>query len=81
MSRFYGSLDGGGQHKSTRCGHKHIEGHIRGWGVGIRVVGNIDDKDRDVFRIYTTGGSSSSSSDRLIATIRQGDDGPVVELA
>jgi len=84
MSRFYADLHNGGK-AVRRQGHSAhgIRADIRGWRVGVRVVGRADDDDTgmdDVFELYATGGSSQST-DTLIGTIREGDDGrPVFQM-
>jgi len=81
MSRFYADLHNGGK-AVRRQGHSAhgIRADIRGWRVGVRVVGRADDDDTgmdDVFELFATDGST----DTLIGTIREGDDGrPVFTL-
>jgi hypothetical protein len=48
-----------------------IEGHIRGWNVGVRVEFRVDGEGRDVADIYRTGGSNGSSHGELIATVAE----------
>ena len=59
MSNFYASIQGN-KGEATRCGHRDIKGHIRGWNSGVNVFGwreSNDDGDYDAFRIELTGGS------------------------
>lgn len=68
MSRFYASIQGN-RGEATRAGtpNSGIDGHIRGWDVGIRVEGFVDVSDgSDRFRIFVTGGSNGNSHERLI---------------
>jgi hypothetical protein len=69
MSRFYASINGE-RGEATRQGHKHISGHIRGWHTGVRVYGYIDSAGNDCFDVYKTSGSTGSSSDEKITTIK-----------
>ena len=74
MSRFYASISGQAQTQATRRGGKEsgIEGHIRGWNIGIKVVGQ-DEKGNDVFDVYLTSGSTGSRPSRHIGTFRRED--------
>jgi len=71
MSRFYASISGSAKNQVTRQGGKKsgITGHIRGWGVGIRINGFVDTNGKDHFCIYRTGGSHNPSTLRLIAEV------------
>ena len=69
MSQFYGSLTGN-RGMATRQGTKAsgIEGHIRGWHIGARVICFHDgDSGKDTVQVYKTGGSSNPSGQELIA--------------
>ena len=78
MSRFYADISGG-RGTATRQGHaaSGIRGHIRGWSVGVKIIGRTmpEHEPGDRFDIYATGGSSADSSDTLIGTVYrlQGD--------
>jgi hypothetical protein len=71
MSRFYASIQGQAD-AATRRGSASsgITGHVRGWQVGVEVVGE-DEDGRDVFHVYGTGGGKGGTSRELIATIRE----------
>uniref|UniRef100_A0A6M3LHX6 Uncharacterized protein n=1 Tax=viral metagenome TaxID=1070528 RepID=A0A6M3LHX6_9ZZZZ len=58
MSHFYASIQGNGG-EATRTGSKKsgVEGHIRGWNIGVRVV-CTHENGKDVIRVYKTGGSN-----------------------
>ncbi len=75
MSRFYASISGQSQTSATRRGSEKsgIEGHIRGWHIGIRVNGYVNKDGKNCFDIYQTGGSSQSTSEKLIAEIVEGE--------
>lgn len=67
MAHFYASIQGN-RGEATRMGSKDsgIEGHIRGWSIGARVVvSHIDGKD--VVRVYKTGGSGGAGFPQLVA--------------
>ena len=68
MAQFYAEIQGS-RGSATRMGGKSsgIEGHIRGWRIGARVVCSHED-GKDVVRIYKTGGSQGGPWDgELIA--------------
>jgi len=60
MAQFYASIKGS-RGEVTRLGHKSsgIEGHIRGWDIGVKVVMSHEN-GKDVCRIYATGGSNDT---------------------
>lgn len=82
MSHFYAEIEGG-RSEASRTGHKStgISGHVRGWGVGVRVRGFHDDETgKDMFRIYATGGSDGHSAEQLLALVTTDTKGrPTVE--
>lgn len=61
MSQFYASIKGGRGGEATRIGTKNsgLEGHIRGWDSGVRVVAAHED-GKDVFYVYRTKGSNAT---------------------
>jgi len=69
MSRFYASIQGnrGGATRQGTPG-SGITGHIRGWRIGARAACLAID-DKDVVRIWLTGGSSGRKSDILLAEV------------
>jgi len=71
MSQFYASIQGS-RGKVTRQGGKEsgIEGHIRGWKLGVRVIG-FHEKGKDSFKIFKTSGSTGGGIENLIATITE----------
>ncbi len=68
MSHFYGDIKGS-RGEATRCGHASsgVSGHLRGWAVGVRVLGSVSG-GVDSFDIYLTSGSNRDGSDKLIGT-------------
>lgn len=59
MSHFYADIKGN-RGRATRQGTKNsgIEGHIRGWNVGVYTeIGYDELSKRDVVKVYRTGGS------------------------
>jgi len=72
MSQFYAEIKSNGG-EVTRTGSKAsgIQSHTRGWNVGVKVLGYIDDDGKDVFDVYRTNGSSHGiMSDVLLTTIK-----------
>ena len=69
MSRFYASIKGS-RGEATRQGSpaSGIAGHIRGWDIGIRVIGSVY-KDEDTFSVYLTGGSNGHSEDVFLGRL------------
>ena len=71
MAHFYAQIQGN-RGEATRMGtpNSGIEGHIRGWNVGVKVYGSVDNDGNDVFEVYHTGGSNGHTTSKLIATIQ-----------
>lgn len=78
MSRYYGSLQGS-RGEATRQGtpNSGIDGHIRGWGLGVRVWGGEDKENskKDAFTIDITKGSNGGGTLCFLATVRETDKG------
>ena len=67
MSRFYGEIRGDRARKSaTRCGHRGLSSHTRGWNAGVAVELESNADGPDTVRAYLTGGSQYPGSKRLI---------------
>jgi len=69
MSHFYADIQGN-RGEATRGGSKSsgMCGHIRGWGVGGKVVCNYDEEgDRDIVKLFITSGSNGYGNTRLVA--------------
>ena len=73
MAQFMAEIEGN-RGMCSRLGNKAsgIWGHIRGWNVGIRVIGKYED-DEDKFYVYATSGSSNSRSSTLICILTERD--------
>jgi hypothetical protein len=70
MSRFYGEIKGAAKTIASRRGFDGgIWSHTRGWNDGIEVVGSVDSKGQDIFRIYKTGGSNNPHNRKLLMEI------------
>lgn len=72
MSHFYASIEGKARTPATRCGSKSsgIRGHLRGWDIGVRVIGQHRDEDNaDDLLVIMTRGSNGRGPETLIATI------------
>lgn len=87
MSRFYGSLRGG-RGEATREGHAAtgINGHIRGWDLGVRVDGFAVERaegrgpERDGFDVTVTGGSHGNRPSTPLLRVEEDGDGIVVTM-
>lgn len=79
MSRFYASIQGS-RGEATRQGTaaSGIDGHIRGWDLGIRasVFGGLADTDR--FVVTVTGGSNGGRRSVPLAEVSEVSDWPGV---
>jgi hypothetical protein len=73
MSQFYGEIKGQAKTTATRRGSKAsgLQGHLRGWNIGVRVVLEYKEGIGDVIHIYRTGGSNNVDNDVLIATLNE----------
>ena len=71
MSNFYAEIKGN-RGPTSRGGSKQsgIWGHIRGWNLGIKVYGYVDENGKDCFTVYKTGGSKNPSGE-IIAEIKE----------
>lgn len=70
MARFYVSAHGSAKTEATRMGTtaSGIGAHVRGWDVGVKVVGS--DKDgEDLFDVWMTSGSNGHTSSVLLGTV------------
>lgn len=73
MSRFYASISGQAKTEATRRGSEksNICGHIRGWDIGIQVLGYVFE-GKDTFTVELTGGSNGCVK-KLIGTFTEDD--------
>lgn len=73
MSQFYANIQGN-RGETTRMGTKSsgIEGHIRGWNVGIKIYGYFKDGE-DHFDVYLTTGSGGSVTNQRVGTFTAKD--------
>lgn len=74
MSRFYASIQGS-RGEATRQGGKEsgIQGHLRGWNLGVRVYVDVGLNGKDQVSIYLTSGSNGSKVDKKIGTFEEKD--------
>lgn len=72
MSRFYGNLQGD-KGEATRCGHKTITSHVRGWDFGVRVTGYINNDGEDCFDIVLTSGSNGDGENKFLGNFTRKD--------
>lgn len=78
MAHFYANIRGSARKGVTRCGTKNsgISGHIRGWNLGVRVVGSTktdSDGDYDTFTVWLTSGSNGCQNDMCLGTFIEDD--------
>jgi len=73
MAQFYASIQGN-RGEATRMGTKSsgIKGHIRGYHVGIQVVGRDVDGE-DTFDVYLTSGSNGERAGKHIGSFTSKD--------
>jgi hypothetical protein len=71
MAHFYADIQGN-RGMATRMGtpNSGINGHIRGWNIGVKVVGWVDENGKDCFQVHKTGGSTGKGQMEVIATIK-----------
>lgn len=75
MAQFQAIIQGQ-RGEASRLGSKKsgIDAVVRGWNVGIKVIGYFDpETGQDVFTVYRTAGSNARHSSEVIATIRERD--------
>ena len=74
MSRFYGTVQAGNKSIASRCGHAAtgLTSHTRGWHQGVEVTCDVEGEDKDVIRVWLTGGSKNPGRLQLIACIEDG---------
>jgi len=74
MSHFYAGIQGN-RGRATRQGtaKSGIEGHIRGWGVGVLVHCYVNSDGEDECRVSLTGGSGSYKPSKVIGTFTEKD--------
>ena len=67
MARFYASIQGN-RGEATRMGtpSSGIEGHIRGWNIGVKVQCLVNSEGKDEVRVWVTGGSNYSTSVEMV---------------
>lgn len=74
MARTY--LSGSNSRGNTVTASNSKDCHLRGWNAGVRVYASVDDLGRDVFRIYSTWGSTGGAYDKLLGTVTDTEHGP-----
>jgi hypothetical protein len=76
MARFLAAIQGS-RGEATRLGtpNSGIRAQAQGWDVGVKVHGDVDENDTDVFQIYATHGSHAHGSSRYLGKIYKGTDG------
>jgi len=59
----------------SRYDSKGVESHTRGWDLGIKVVADVDENNRDRFTITVTGGSHDPGSKEGLLIVTDFGDG------
>ena len=69
----YASISGKAKTEATRAGTKdsEISGHIRGWNVGVKVLGSVDSNGKVSFSIFKTAGSNGGWNDVWITDVNE----------
>jgi hypothetical protein len=67
--RFWGSLSAvEAQTIATRGSNQSLEGHVRGWDIGVKVIGHVEENE-DRFDLYITSGSHNSVKDEFLGSV------------
>jgi hypothetical protein len=73
-SHFYASIQGSrGEATKQGTAESGIDGHIRGWDVGIAVRGYVDEDGKDRFYVTLTSGSNGHRTSRFIGSFTEQD--------
>lgn len=74
MSRFYASIEGN-RGIATRQGtpKSGIQGHVRGWKLGVRVTCVVNAQGEDMVQAVLTGGSSDPGMKKDLGTFTAED--------
>lgn len=75
MAHFYAHIQGT-RGEATRCGDKKsgIDGHVRRWNIGARVVLRYNNKtEKDECTIYLTSGSNGNHASVIIGSYTEED--------
>jgi hypothetical protein len=76
VARFIGFVQGqSGEASRIGSPRSGMTTHARGWNVGAKVYGHVTPDDRDVFDIYTDGGSNGHVSGRYVGRVELNEDG------
>lgn len=70
MAHFYANIKGN-RGEATRMGtaKSGLQGHLRGWEIGVKVFCRVNSQGEDEIQVYSTSGSNGGAGDRYIATI------------
>jgi hypothetical protein len=79
MARFYAKVHSdSSKNPTTRAGYSQITSCLQGWSSGVKVVAARDaiNPERDIFKIYSTKGSTGEGiAEKLIGVIETTDEG------
>ena len=81
MARFIGYVQGqAGETSRLGSPKSGITAEARGWDVGVKVVGRVED-DEDVFLVFSTSGSNGGASPTHLGTVKLVDGLPVFTVS
>lgn len=70
--RFYTTATNSRGHEAKAGAHKGQTVHTRGWDHGVKVTSYIDKNGKDIFDVFTTGGTNGATSDKKIGEVVDG---------
>lgn len=74
MARFYATIKGN-RGEASRMGTKDsgMQGHIRGWNLGARVIMSVDEDGKDICTVTLTSGSGYSGKVKHLGEFKESD--------
>ena len=66
MSKLYASVDADNRKTTTKCGHRNMSAHIRGWNKGVKIEVEVVG-EQEVYKVYETERSNNPVS-KLVYT-------------
>jgi hypothetical protein len=67
--RFWGSLSAvEAQTVATRGSNTSLEGHVRGWDIGVKTIAHVENGE-DRLDLFITSGSHNSVGDQFIGSV------------
>ena len=72
MSKMYASITTDAtKTEGTKRAHKSATAHIRGWNLGVKIIASTDENDKQIFEVFKTGGSNSSTLEKLCEVVEK----------